>query len=436
MNDFQEEKMATCSNQSIKIGLWIYFLLLILEGALRKWVFPGLSSPLLIIRDPVAFWLIIMAIRNGIFPASSALTGMVLIGIIATFTSIFWGHGNLAVSLFGARILLLHFPVIFIIGQVFKLEDVIKMGKIILWISLPMTVLVALQFYSPQSAWVNRGVGGDMAGGGFSGANGFFRPPGTFSFITGVVAFYSLCACFIVYFWMSQKGINRFLLFAATTALLMVIPLSISRSLFFGVALTLLFTGLAIARNTEYLGKLIVGSVGVFAIFALVGNTEIFKTATEAFSSRFETASEHEGGLEGVLIDRFFGGLWHALSSAFEQPVFGYGQGLGTNVGSQITTGKMGFMIAEGEWGRLIGEYGPLMGLMTIFFRLKLSAQIALASYQKMVEGNILPWVLLSIVLLNIPQGQWAQPSSLGFAVLAAGLTMASLKSNPDETTG
>jgi len=93
-------------------------------------------------------------------------------------------------------------------------------------------------------------------------------------------------------------------------------------------------------------------------------------------------------------------------------------------------------MIAEGEWGRLIGEYGPLMGLMTIFFRLKLSAQIALASYQKMVEGNILPWVLLSIVLLNIPQGQWAQPSSLGFAVLAAGLTIASLKSNPDETTG
>jgi hypothetical protein len=297
-----------------------------------------------------------------------------------------------------------------------------------------MTVLVALQFYSPQSAWVNRGVGGDMGGGGFSGANGFFRPPGTFSFITGVVAFYSLCACFIVYFWMNRNGINRFLLFAATAAVVMVIPLSISRSLFFGVALTLLFTGLAIARNTEYLGKLIVGSLGVFVIFALLGNTEIFKTATEAFSSRFEAASEHEGGLEGALIDRFFGGLWNALSSAFEQPVFGYGQGLGTNVGSQITTGKMAFLIAEGEWGRLIGEYGPVMGLMTIFFRLKLSAQIALASYQEMVEGNILPWVLLSIVLLNIPQGQWAQPSSLGFAVLVAGLTIASLKSNLDKT--
>ena len=34
--------------------LWIYFWLLIFEGALRKWILPGLSNPLLLVRDPVA----------------------------------------------------------------------------------------------------------------------------------------------------------------------------------------------------------------------------------------------------------------------------------------------------------------------------------------------------------------------------------------------
>lgn len=33
---------------------WLYFWLLIFEGALRKWLLPGLSNVLLLVRDPVA----------------------------------------------------------------------------------------------------------------------------------------------------------------------------------------------------------------------------------------------------------------------------------------------------------------------------------------------------------------------------------------------
>ena len=38
----------------LKIGIWIYFYLLIFEGALRKWFLPSLATPLLVVRDPVA----------------------------------------------------------------------------------------------------------------------------------------------------------------------------------------------------------------------------------------------------------------------------------------------------------------------------------------------------------------------------------------------
>jgi len=33
--------------------IWIYFFLLIFEGALRKWIAPSLANVLLVVRDPV-----------------------------------------------------------------------------------------------------------------------------------------------------------------------------------------------------------------------------------------------------------------------------------------------------------------------------------------------------------------------------------------------
>src|SRR5258708_2827447 len=40
-------------SKSIRRLIWLYFWLLIFEGALRKWVVPSLSSVLLLARDPV-----------------------------------------------------------------------------------------------------------------------------------------------------------------------------------------------------------------------------------------------------------------------------------------------------------------------------------------------------------------------------------------------
>lgn len=416
------------SLKSIKVAIWTYFFLLLFEGALRKWFLPFLSTPLLVVRDPIAVFIIFMAMRRRLLAPNIILIGVSAIGVIGIFTALFAGHGNLAVAIFGARIFLIHFPLIFVIGRVFNKADVITMGKVLLWISLPMAILIGMQFYSPQSAWVNRGVGGDLEGAGFSGALGFFRPPGTFSFISGTVAFYSLAACFIFYFLLNSKLISRVLLYAATGCLLIAIPLSISRTLFFTVIVTLLFTIVAVSRNSKYFGRILMGFLAMVVVFILLSNTSAFQTATKAFTARFENASAAEGGLQGVLVDRYLGGLIGALQNSSEQPFFGYGIGMGTNVGSMLLQGKVTYLISEGEWGRLIGELGPIMGLAIIFFRLQISYVIGVASYKKIAKGNLLPWILLSYVLLNVPQGQWAQPTVLGFSIIGAGLTIAALK--------
>lgn len=417
-------------NSDLKTGIWIYFLLVIFEGALRKWFLPGLATPLLIIRDPVAIWLVLKCWQRGLFPSSIYLNGMIFIGVVSIFIAIFLGHGNLIVAIYGARIYIFHFPMIFVIGKVFNITDVIKIGRATLFITIPMTILIALQFYSPQSAWVNRGVGGDIAGAGYSGALGFFRPPATFSFTTGTSSYYSFVGCFIFYFWLNVNKVNKLILILATLGMFAAIPLSISRGLFFQNGVTLIFTMLAVSRKPKYFGRIFIAIIVVAILLAALSQMSFFNTAIEAFTSRFTSASDTEGGLKGTLGDRFLGGLVGQFLESGDQPFFGAGIGMGTNVGSMILAGKQTFLVAEGEWGRILGELGPILGLVIIAIRVGFSIKITLGSYHQLAKNNLLPWLLLSFGLLTLAQGNWAQPTYLGFSILTSGLIVASFNTN------
>lgn len=413
----------------IKKGIWLYFFLLIFEGALRKWVLPGIATPLLIIRDPIALWLLVICYQRGLFKLNYYIIGMWLVGFVAYFTAIFFGHGNTFVALFGLRILVLHFPLIFLIGQIFDKEDVIKIGKVILWITLPMTILMAFQFYSPQDAWVNRGIAGDTSGAGFSGALGYFRPPGTFSFTNGLTLFYGIAATYIFYFWIaSSKFISSGFLIVNIGCLLVAIPLSISRTLFFSIIVTIIFTIIATSSKPKYLYRIIIAAIGGVVLILILNNFSFFQIGLEAFMSRFEVANESEGGAYGVLIDRFLGGMFGAIISADGSLFWGKGIGMGTNVGAMLLKGSSDFLISEGEWGRLIGEMGLLLGLIAIYLRVNLVIKMAIRSFLELRRFNILPWMLLSFALVNILQGQWAQPTALGFATLSGGLVLAAFK--------
>lgn len=418
--------------QFVLKGIWLYFLLVVFEGALRKWVLPSLADPLLIIRDPIAIFLLLYAWYYNFFPKSAYITVMIIITSISILTTLFIGHGNLFVSLYGARTLIIHFPFLFLIGTVLNKNDVIKIGKSLLWISIPMTVIIILQFYSPQSAWINRGVGGDLNT-GFGGSMGYFRPPGTFSFTNGLVTFYSFVAAYIFYFWLRPAQVNRLVLMGATIGLILALPFSISRSLVFVVAVMILFVLMTLLQSPKILGKILVGALGISVLAVVLAQTGILDTPMEVFLSRFDSAAASEGNvIEGTLGDRYLGGLYESIVNSTDWPFFGYGLGMGTNVGSTLMGSGRTFLIAEGEWQRIVGEMGALLGLGVIFIRLSLSLKLALASYSKVMKGDVLPWMLLSMAVLIFPQGNWAQPSTLGFSTLIMGLLIASFNEPPE----
>lgn len=414
----------------LKQGIWLYFFLLIFEGALRKWVLPGLATPLLIVRDPLALWLIYRACNRGLFAGNGYLLLSIITSALGFFTALVWGHGNVVVAVYGLRIMLIHFPLIFLIGQIFSRQDVLKVGKMVLMLALPMTLLMAVQFYSPQSAWVNRGLGGDTEGAGFSGALGFFRPPGTFSFITGLASFYGLLAAYVLYFWLEEKpSVKRPLLIAATACLILAIPLSISRTVLFETVLSVLFALVIAASKPKYTGKILGAAFGTVCLLGLLSTLPVFQTGIEAFTSRFDEASDVEGGLKGTLVDRFLGGMGSAISEGEHLPFWGMGLGMGTNAGAKLMTGKTDFLVSEGEWGRIIGEMGLLLGLITIFIRVHFTWKLSWQAFALIAQGNFLPWMLLSFAFVNVIQGQWAQPTSLGFSTLVAGLILAASRS-------
>jgi hypothetical protein len=105
--------------------------------------------------------------------------------------------------------------------------------------------------------------------------------------------------------------------------------------------------------------------------------------------------------------------------------LWGIGLGALSNVGSSLLSGTIVKGLSEGEWGRITAEMGIIMGFIIILIRLTLSVEMMIRAYKKLAVGDLLPWLLLSFVLLNFPQSNWTQPSVLGFSVLSAGLILA-----------
>jgi hypothetical protein len=108
-----------------------------------------------------------------------------------------------------------------------------------------------------------------------------------------------------------------------------------------------------------------------------------------------------------------------------EVPLTGAGIGLGTNVGAKLTTGERSFLIAEGEWGSVIGELGPVLGVILLMARLGLAFVMLRVAVFQSLKKNTLPLILCSSALPAVILGGTAQPTSLGFLVVSCGLVLA-----------
>jgi hypothetical protein len=411
----------------LKKAIWLYFILWIFEGALRKWILPGLATPLLIVRDPVAIYIIYKAFTSKVNFTNQYVVFAWLSTVFCLLYTIMFGHGNLFVGLYGARIMLLHFPLIFIIGSVLINEDVLKMGRVLLGINILASVIVLFQFTSPATAFINIGVGGEGTS-GFSGSMGYNRPSGTFSFITGLTIFYTAVSVFIFYFWLSKDYCSKILLYASTIALVIALPLTISRGAVVSVLIVGLFAIIAAGTNMKSLLRLSFTCVALYMlIIVLQSTTTIFNLGIEVFMNRVNVANG-DGGLKESILLRAVDSFLDPILNILDQPMVAGNLGMGSNAGSQMLNGQVKFIISEGEMGRLAGERGLFLGGMIIILRIFLGVSLIIKSWILPKAQKVLPFILCGATCNIIVQGQWSQPTVLGYVTIMSGLIVVCLK--------
>jgi hypothetical protein len=107
---------------------------------------------------------------------------------------------------------------------------------------------------------------------------------------------------------------------------------------------------------------------------------------------------------------------------------------MGTNVGAGLATGTLQFLLAEGEWARVILESGPVLGLAFIALRVGIAIYLLRRALRALRErGDVLPCLLFAACVIDLTTGQWGQATVSGFAMLGAGACLASSMDEGEE---
>ena len=416
----------------IRALIWLYLVLLIFEGALRKWIVPQLSNPLLIIRDPVVIAIYMLALRARVFPRSGYIISLGVIGVLSAVVSVlvlsayFPMKPLLEVTLYGFRSNFLHLPLIFVMGAVMNEEDVKKIGWWILVGMIPMGLIMVAQFKASPDSFINRTVGLGEAQ-QLTAGGGKIRPPGTFSFISGPVFYVAVATAFVIYGALSRSTYKLWLLVSSGTALVIAVAVSGSRgcvaSVLLVVAAVLVIVVLKPKAVNQFGWVLLIVVICAF----IVNRLPIFKEGVGILSERF-TSSAEAGDTTIIrgMIDRTIGGLTEGLKNLDKPPLFGWGLGIGTAGGAKFLIGHGAFLLSENEWTRILFESGPILGLAFLVWRTALTLKLLVLSVSFLVRRSaILPILLWASGFVALLNGQLGQPTNLGFAVFLSGLCLA-----------
>jgi hypothetical protein len=404
---------------------WTYWLLLLTEGALRKWVLPELSDALLVVRDPVAIAIVVLGIRSGYLPLNGPTR--VLVPLAWAFAALgavqllVLDDSSIFVLGYGLRTYFLHLPVAFVMAHALNHRDLRQIAIAALMFAIPMAMLMVGQFEAEGTAWLNRAVGGHGAM-QITSAAGRIRPAATFSFISGPIAFFSIVFAVLLASHVELRGISWFVRVGGWFALAFAAAVSGSRSLLGGVLLVLLAAVIGGCRRPAIAGRLLVAAITAALVINVVATFDTAQEGAEVL--RFRAEDTNDGGIAGRMLVHYRAVVW-AFADA---PLLGRGIGSGTNAGSSLGGSTDRFELGEGEWSRVLFEAGPLVGILYLGVRIWLTLAIARAALRAASAGALFPIALFGACASSWLMGQWGQPTTQGFAVFTAGLSLAAAR--------
>lgn len=395
---------AATAQRLSRIG-WLFIavlLLVLLEGAARKWVSPALTLPLVALRDALALFVIWHAAQRGLMPLRALPTQLLAIWSCLVIAwgmwQALWLQTSPIVLLIGLRFWLLYFWFGYAAAMSMTREDYRRAALVLLLVLIASTPLIVLQQASPPGAFINTQLDTEEAD-IFVVIRGVVRPSGTFSFTLGYTTLLAL-AFPVAVLW---TGIgpatrkSRLVFLLAFASLLVGSMLSGSRSAIIGYGIMLgayLLGSIWFARGTRKLHAVI---ALLFAGLLLLSVVAAFPNAILAMQQRFQAAAEVED-LGARVLSIFTGEpeIYERLSW------LGHGLGAGSNLAGYFQAGERVFVLAESEPARILLE-GGWLGSLFILLKLCVLAVSLVAAWRtaqrSFSAAPLVAWLTLLIAL-------------------------------------
>src|SRR5438045_6655115 len=167
-----------------------------------------------------------------------------------------------------------------------------------------MALLLAIQFNAAPDSFINRTAGlGETQQ--ITAGGGKIRPPGTFSFVSGVIFYAAMAAAYLVYGALTRGAYRNWLMFAAGFALVITIGVSGSRSVLLAVLLVVSSLIAVLTFRPKAVNQFARNLLIVVVVLFLAVRLPIFNEGVKVLSDRFTTVAEaEETTIAGALIAR------------------------------------------------------------------------------------------------------------------------------------
>lgn len=369
-----------------------------------------------------------------------------ILGVIVFCTSMMFGHQNILVAFYGCLPYWFGLTVCFIIGKAMTYNDLLIIGRIMMYATIVNSILLILQFNSPVTSFINYqsgSVDNDIVGYSVSTLEGGFRPSGLFVYNSQNALFQMLSLAYILFFlFLRPIASNRRLVIASLILNFISLPFTVSRtSVFFQLGLVAFFV-LFCMKNAQRKKLLLYIPIGLLIFGAALMIPEV-NTAVHTIAARFANASsaQFQGSTtwSGTLKDVWYRNVVYMVTAIIDPhtidgdavPFWGFGQGMSTQVGARFLgiTKNSGFALAEWDGLRIMCESGMILGWMIIFVRVAYAFRFIfkineIRRTNKLFALSFLFPFLLSFYLLN----NWGNLFQSNFSFLIGGLFFAGMK--------
>jgi hypothetical protein len=378
------------------------FILLVIEGALRKWILPQASEMIYFLKDIVLFG---AYFSFYCFPViDKKLPSKFKTINILIFVAIGWcvfqvfnpSLGSPLVGIFGLRGYLLYIPLIWMLPSLFQSEEELyKFLRSHLLLSIPVGIIGIIQFFSPASSFINAYANEEGIAKATFGVTTAARITGTFSYISGYAVYLLICFGLLI-IMLSNKQSRGWLWTSIIEIFLVTVNSFMTGSRTTVFAEVLFVVGYLCAKGLTKPATLLplIRQLILPVIIISIASSIWLRPAINAFWLR--TTSNHD------VSGRIVSGFTEPFDFIKYKQLDGYGTGathqatpalrkaLGLTAGEVIPT------YYEGEMGKIALELGPIgflfwyglrvsimLALMCTFWKLKrpFLRQLALAAF-------------------------------------------------------